>query len=334
MKINLRSIAQTLPDIGEEHLFPVRRVREMAELDRRGQHTLVDDPDQADLILFVESLHWDSPAGAYFEQIAADPVYRRHRAKTFLHSGTDWPVPIVRGIYPSIEKRYYSRSRARSGCYIAPPNPFLAEFSQIAGRSQLRYLASFVGCAGRTPARLNMLKVRDPSLLITDNTESFVAALRSGDQGQVDAAKRQFIEVAAQSRFILCPRGYGTSSFRIFESMEMGRAPVIISDQWVEPPGPDWSSFAIRIAERDIPRLADLLRPLEARFEEKGRLARQAWEQWFSPDVLFHHLVEDCAAIMRGTAPEWATRWTAHLQLLRPMHLKRRLQAIKRRMGR
>ncbi len=38
------------------------------------------------------------------------------------------------------------------------------------------------------------------------------------------------------------PRGIGASSVRIFEAMRAGRAPVIISDDWIVPPVGDWGS--------------------------------------------------------------------------------------------
>src|SRR2546423_4170060 len=40
-------------------------------------------------------------------------------------------------------------------------------------------------------------------------------------------------EICKASKFILCSRGVGTSSVRLFDTMRMGRVPVILSDQWL-----------------------------------------------------------------------------------------------------
>ena len=41
--------------------------------------------------------------------------------------------------------------------------------------------------------------------------------------------------------------------------MKSGRAPAIVSDDWEPPAGPDWESFSVRIAERDIERVPEIL---------------------------------------------------------------------------
>ena len=70
-----------------------------------------------------------------------------------------------------------------------------------------------------------------------------------------------------QLDLILCPRGEGTSSIRLFESLRMGRPPVIISDQWVPPEGPAWDTFSVRIPERRIHTIPDRLTELEHQAE-------------------------------------------------------------------
>lgn len=40
----------------------------------------------------------------------------------------------------------------------------------------------------------------------------------------------QFCEVLARSKYVLCPRGYGATSFRICEALQYGGVPIYISD--------------------------------------------------------------------------------------------------------
>lgn len=45
----------------------------------------------------------------------------------------------------------------------------------------------------------------------------------------------QYCEIMARSKYALCPRGYGPSSFRICEAMQYNAVPVYISDEFIVP---------------------------------------------------------------------------------------------------
>jgi hypothetical protein len=46
---------------------------------------------------------------------------------------------------------------------------------------------------------------------------------------------REYCHILARSKYALCPRGYGQSSFRIQEAIDFGAIPVYISDEFVLP---------------------------------------------------------------------------------------------------
>ncbi|SDW04535.1 Exostosin family protein [Thiocapsa roseopersicina] len=91
---------------------------------------------------------------------------------------------------------------------------------------------------------------------------------------------------------MLCPRGFGSSSFRLFEAMKTGRAPVILADDWIPPVGPEWDRFAIIVPESDVTSLPQLLEAREAESVNMGELARDAWETWFGKSVVFQSTVD------------------------------------------
>jgi len=78
----------------------------------------------------------------------------------------------------------------------------------------------------------------------------------------------------------------GTSSFRLFETLEAGCAPVIIANQWVPTPHINWD-FAVRVDERDIKSIPALLRSISDESADRGKAARAAWESAYAPDVMF-----------------------------------------------
>lgn len=46
---------------------------------------------------------------------------------------------------------------------------------------------------------------------------------------------KHYCEILARSKFVLCPRGYGQTSFRIQEAIDYGAIPVYISDEFILP---------------------------------------------------------------------------------------------------
>lgn len=46
---------------------------------------------------------------------------------------------------------------------------------------------------------------------------------------------REYCNIIARSKYTLCPRGYGLSSFRIQEAIDFGSIPVYISDEFIYP---------------------------------------------------------------------------------------------------
>src|SRR5690606_14285038 len=85
------------------------------------------------------------------------------------------------------------------------------------------------------------------------------------------SSKMQYANLISDSKFVLCPKGFGPSSIRIFETMKAGRVPVIISDQWVGPPGLPWSDFSVFIPESRVDEIPMILEEEEAIWETKAK---------------------------------------------------------------
>jgi hypothetical protein len=102
---------------------------------------------------------------------------------------------------------------------------------------------------------------------------------------------------------VLCPRGAGAGSNRFFEVMAAGVAPVLLSDNYALPPGPAWDTFLIQVRERDIAKLPEILEPYLESAAERGRLARQAFDEYFSIERGFDRIVELAALSLRHAPP-------------------------------
>src|SRR5689334_11211228 len=76
-------------------------LRESAEQDPFGRHQLMEDPHEADIILFVEN-HSHDP---YLLSVRHHPLYRSLPEKCFVYHDDDIALAVLRGLYPSIRKR-------------------------------------------------------------------------------------------------------------------------------------------------------------------------------------------------------------------------------------
>ena len=148
------------------------------------------------------------------------------------------------------------------------------------------------------PVRRRLLNLRHPRGYIEDTSDEAVSVMKVEPMtAQRATYMKKYADLTMNSKFVLCPRGVTPSSLRLFETMLMGRVPVIISDQWVEPEGPNWNEFSIQVPESEIHRIPDLLAGRESKAQEMARAAREAWENWFSVEVSFHRVVESCRRI-------------------------------------
>jgi hypothetical protein len=134
--------------------------------------------------------------------------------------------------------------------------------------------------------------------------------------------KMRYGDIIARSQFVLCPRGYASSTWRLYETMKAGRVPVIISDQWVPPIGPAWETCSIRVREKDIAKIPHLLEVYESRAEVMGQCARRVWEEWFSIQTVFHRIVEWCLVLKAGRQSSIFGNAVPYVQLLRPFFFR------------
>jgi hypothetical protein len=94
--------------------------------------------------------------------------------------------------------------------------------------------------------------------------------------------------------------------------MSLGICPVIIADAWVPPIGPEWTEISLRIAEREVGSIEQILRSHEGDHAELGLHAQRAWFKYFADNAYFNYIVNACLAMKaRQTMPEsvfWRSR--------------------------
>jgi hypothetical protein len=308
--------------------YPRKRIVESQSRDAFGSHRIVQSPDDADVVLFATNDIF-APAGL---GVLAEPTFRRHFSRSLVVNSDDYPSPIIGGLCPSWPCSDATAGRAIGWCYHHP-NAAEATLLPQPWPVRPRYLWSFCGSQVTHLVREKLMKTRDPEAFCQDTSRHSLANL-SGQTSATESAQfiREYAALLASSAFIACPRGRGASSMRIFEAMRAGRAPVIMSDEWMPPPFIAWEHCSLRLPEKEISRLPDFLRENRANAPELGRRANEEWNRVFGPSGLFHHTVEACLAILRSRPGDFNFQTFKRLWIL--VRLPWRRQILRRLAGR
>ena len=108
--------------------------------------------------------------------------------------------------------------------------------------------------------------------------------------------RREYVQNIVDSDYVLCARGAGNFSYRLYETLCCGRIPVFIDTDCVLPLESviDWKSHVVWVDESDVPRIGDLVAAFHAslssaEFEDRQRACRRLWETHLSPHGFFAH---------------------------------------------
>jgi Exostosin family len=285
--------------------WPERMAREYrASGDTRFE--VVDDPARAEMIIFWEPFQASQETWA--QRLREHPLVKAFPEKVYIVSPEDRPLGFLRGLYCSLPRRLFDPRRHRTWIYQGTLNPYIETAARASRAMRPVRLAAFVGAPSHAVRREMFARkeaLGSQGILISETRNSQFNA----DPANADHREQQlrYIDVILGSKFSLCPRGTGTGSFRLQESMALGRAPVIISDEWVPIEGPSWSRCAIFVPERKVGKLGEILRQYEPRWREMGSAAREEWEAYFEPAAYACNALLQLEAIHRTpSSPESA----------------------------
>lgn len=227
---------------------------------RGNEFRVADAPEHADFLLFVDS---EEP---YLGDVRRSPLFRKFADRSYVHNVNDAAIPIVPGMYPDLSGpvrrpdlqlgAFYLRSFDNQAL-VTPPDA-----------RRPKWLFSFVGNVNTAPdVRARVLALQHPRAFLRNRS----SGLRDDDL--------DYVETLRESKFVLCPKGLGPTSWRFYETMMAARVPVIVSDRWVPSRDLDWPAFSLRVSESDVDSIPRLCEAHEDLAEEMGRRAREEWER-------------------------------------------------------
>ena len=303
---------------------PVQQIDRLADLDGVGKHVLTTSAEDADVVLFPQchmlARDWRLHA------IRTNPLRLRFPSKVMVYDERDTPWCGFPGVYASMPRGLFQTAYQRAWGYFQTPMVPVAQEPDL--------LFSFVGSPTHK-ARTALFKLEHPDAAVRE-----VRGFTFYDPSSTDFEGRRayYRDVVGRSRFVLCPRGRGTSSIRTYETLAAGRVPVIIADDWVPPAGPQWELFSIRWPEGRTAGLVEMLTDRDRHWCDMSANARKAYEQFFAPNVAFHNVIELCEDLSRNSAasefPEQGIRDRAYIRAGFDFHRHRTESATRRRVKR
>jgi hypothetical protein len=120
----------------------------------------------------------------------------------------------------------------------------------------------------------------------------------------------RFIDITSRSEFTLCPRGYGATSFRLYEAMQLRSVPVyIFTDRPFLPfaSDVDWSRLCVLLDFKDIGDLDAILKSVTAeRRAEMLAYTKEIYPQFFTLEGMCANILKH---LERNPVGSWWRRW-------------------------
>jgi hypothetical protein len=126
----------------------------------------------------------------------------------------------------------------------------------------------------------------------------------------VENFKREYFDNIVNSDYVVCGRGNGNFSYRLYETLALGRIPIFIDTDAALPLQDriDWKKYCVWIDESQLSAIdrivADFHNGLsDKQFEQLQRDCRRLWEEYLRPEGYFREVVRD---LVRRLAPAYS----------------------------
>jgi hypothetical protein len=209
---------------------------------------LVEDCKEADAIMFID--RHITAGRRYYQYVDSHEYTSTYPEKVLIYDGSDQPSHYLRGLVTSMPQPLYDQQRHRPVPYVTNS----ADTVSVSLEKNRPIMVSFMGSAAGHPIRSKVLSLEHSgkALHIANTTDRNYYGNKSPTDSQLKQWKDEYMSLLQNSKFVLCPRGKGTATYRIYESLRLGAIPVIISDEFVDPEIPLWSTVTKRLAERNV----------------------------------------------------------------------------------
>jgi len=249
--------------------------------------------DEADIAVYPMDPTIDRDSFRRFQQVTGNK-----KVIAFFNSDSDEVLSYRDNVY--IFRTSFYKSKQRDSEFALPgwsedwgacePNPW-----------KEKPIVGFCGQVHRPKVRFNALTVLEKDTNVKTNfikkNDFWGGWLNRGRKLQDGQSLRnEFVKNIGDSDYILCARGGGNFSYRIYETLMTGRIPILIDTDCVLPYDfiVYWGEEFPIIRDSDInslgKRVIDFHNSVKNDFEEHQSRMRKLWEEWISPCGFFTNL--------------------------------------------
>lgn len=104
-----------------------------------------------------------------------------------------------------------------------------------------------------------------------------------------------FIDITKRSKFTLCPRGYGATSWRLYEAMQLGSVPVYIYDKLHLPYQSEinWNDICVLVHVNDIKNIDDILKSIsDEKYNAMVSNIKNIYPVFFNLDYMCRYILD------------------------------------------
>lgn len=119
----------------------------------------------------------------------------------------------------------------------------------------------------------------------------------------MSTVRKEYVRNMVESDYIVCARGGGNFSYRLYETLSCGRIPVFIDTDCVLPyhSDIDWKRYCVWVDEQEVDLIAERVAEFHESlapdgFVELQKQCRRLWEEWLSPVGFFSNFHRHFAA--------------------------------------
>jgi hypothetical protein len=167
------------------------------------------------------------------------------------------PIPLICGPIPVVETEYLKKD----------------------------IFASFIGSITHP--------IRQLMIMSLQNKSDYYLKFGQWNPNISDDNFKLFTNITRRSKFTLCPRGYGASSFRLYETFQLNSVPVFISDKSYLPWKNDlnWNKFCILIDPYEIPYLDDILKSIsDQKYNNLLENGKKIYREYFTLESTYQKI--------------------------------------------
>jgi hypothetical protein len=277
------------------------RLEELGVLSVSDKYFLeFNDLNKADAFLFMtHGLELQEIPG-----ILNHPLIKQYPDKCFLWCDRDIPAAVLPGLFAALPSNRFDHSLHRTIFYLSKANNCINLSDNTGDKKEPKYLASFQGSlSSNIRKKLLSLKFKTSRIFINAVQPMWSGFIFGKGFDTSLSNVTEYAELMENSKFILCPKGNGVSSYRIFETLQSGKVPVIIADKYVAPKikGAD-KEYMLFLKEDMLNKLEDFLLAKEKYFDKMSSNALTAYLENFSDEQKVHYLGEQLSDILKTSS--------------------------------